>query len=514
MTINLTLFDESTGKMYNVQVADSSATVAQLKQLVHQQTNHAVKNQRLTFEGNILQDHATLESCNIKDHDVLLYNVVAAQQQQQPSAYQQQQQRLPQQPSANAFGGWGGLEFQNAAAAAAQQQQQQLQQQRQANPLAQMDFTALSTEQVIQMFRANAAIMQSLNQMNPRFAQAILDNNTALVNQFLEPLRERQREDQLIRRLEDNPFDIEAQKLLEEMIQKRNIEENLEYAYEHNPESFASIFMLYINSEVNNIPLKAFVDSGAQMTVMGKSCAEKCNLMRLLDTRYHGVATGVGSAKILGRIHQTQLKIGNSFFNLTITVLDQDDMEFLIGLDMLRRWQACIDLKNNYLVVGDERVPFLGEHELPSKKRMESDLAMGSSPLPTSADQLPGAFISSPTPRSPSPAVPRSPIVNTAPQTATTNVPSSPILNPAPTSTATIPSSQGTDAQRQQLDILNQFLRTRNPQPQAQVQTQAPRISEDAIQNLMNMGFDREACVQALTKTGGNIEAALNLLLR
>jgi DNA damage-inducible protein 1 len=75
------------------------------------------------------------------------------------------------------------------------------------------------------------------------------------------------------------------------------------------------------------------------MTIMSKSCAEKCGLLRLLDKKYSGVAKGVGTAKILGRIHLTQLQIGKSFFQVTITVLDQDGMEFLLGLDMLRRHQ-------------------------------------------------------------------------------------------------------------------------------------------------------------------------------
>lgn len=163
-----------------------------------------------------------------------------------------------------------------------------------------------------------------------------------------------------------DPLSEEYQKALEERIRMNNINENAEYAQEYNPELYSHITMLYIECSINGNEIQAFVDSGAQSTIMSSRCAEKCGLMRLLDTRFQGIAQGVGTSKILGRIHAAQIQIGHVFFTTSITVLEDNKIDMLFGLDNLKRHRCCIDLANNQLTLnnGEVAVPFLADHQI------------------------------------------------------------------------------------------------------------------------------------------------------
>ncbi|KAL2945029.1 Protein DDI1-like protein 2 [Bienertia sinuspersici] len=225
-----------------------------------------------------------------------------------------------------------------------------------------------------QQLLRDSNLMAQLFQSDPELAQALSGND---LNRLQEILRQRHRQRAEMRQKENeelalhyaDPFDVEAQKKIEASIRQKGIDENWAAALEHNPEAFARVVMLYVDMEVNGVPIKAFVDSGAQSTIISKSCAERCGLLRLLDERYKGIAHGVGQTEILGRIHVAPIKIGNMFYPSSFTVLDSDNMEFLFGLDMLRKHQCIIDLKDNVLRVGggEISVPFLPEKDIPSR---------------------------------------------------------------------------------------------------------------------------------------------------
>ncbi|GIY76927.1 protein DDI1 homolog 1 [Caerostris extrusa] len=175
--------------------------------------------------------------------------------------------------------------------------------------------------------------------------------------------------------LNSDPFDPEYQKLIAEEIRQYNVDSNMEAAIEYHPESFGQVTMLYINCKVNGHPVRAFIDSGAQTTIMSQACAERCGIMRLVDRRWSGYAKGVGVQKILGRVHLGLIEIDDAHLQSSFSILEDQAMDMLLGLDMLKRHQCCIDLKRNVLVIGTTGTvaPFLSESDLPRNLGPQSE---------------------------------------------------------------------------------------------------------------------------------------------
>ncbi|KAM7184541.1 hypothetical protein V8F20_012187 [Naviculisporaceae sp. PSN 640] len=116
----------------------------------------------------------------------------------------------------------------------------------------------------------------------------------------------------------------------------------------------ATIRAVHMNSmvriKINGTEVSAIVDTGAAATIMTPKFAEKCGIMRLIDRRYSGVARGVGTAKILGRVHYTQFMVGEAHLPGSVTIMEGEGFDLLLGLDLLRRWGISIDFRRNMLV--------------------------------------------------------------------------------------------------------------------------------------------------------------------
>ncbi|PRP75539.1 DNA damage-inducible protein 1-like [Planoprotostelium fungivorum] len=321
-----------------------------------------------------------------------------------------------------------------------------------------------TAESMAREIRNNPDLLQQVLSNNPQLGEAILSNDMKTVENYFRAIQEnKQREaerNQRASQLNADPFNVDAQRAIEEEIRMGNVMENMENALEHIPESFARVIMLYIDCKVNDMPLKAFVDSGAQQTIMSLECAKRVGIERLIDKRYQGIAKGVGTCRIVGRVHLAQIKIGNTFFPCSFSILEEQSMDFLLGLDMLRRHQCSIDLASNVLRIGDESSPFLSEKDLPDRYK---DGAPEESSGPQLVQETPKA--------------------------------SEPPRSTAPSTTQQVPIQ----------------IPTAVPTPE-EMNRQVDGFPRESVEQLMGLGFSREQVVRALRSAGGNVDLAAGLL--
>lgn len=224
--------------------------------------------------------------------------------------------------------------------------------------------------------------------------------------------------------------------------------------------------MLYIPVKVNGHKVKAFVDSGAQTTIMSPECAEKCGILRLLDKRYAGIARGVGTAKILGRVHSAMIKIGEEHLVCSFTVMEGKDVDLLLGLDMLKKHQACIDLQKGKLIIRGNEVEFLGEADIPKNEEVYKEEPTIDGPAGKKIGAISGTVTESRSSESSANAAPRA-----------------------------VQSNPAGGQQQQQSTI--------GP----------ASFPKEDIEQLTNMGFSKEEAIHALEIAGGNVEVAAGLLL-
>ncbi|CAF1427636.1 unnamed protein product [Adineta ricciae] len=331
----------------------SDLTLKDLKVIIASETDFGIEavQMNLYHDGRLLRDeNQTLEQANVKDYDVVTCQrkLLSENRNQQEAATTR---RFPMDPN---------------------------------NP-----------QHLFEQLRSNPAALQEFRRNDPQLADAIERNDIMAFMQCLMSRMALRQSGTTERQPEVDLLDPEIQRRIEQRINMENVMDNMEHAYEHAPEFFGNVVMLYINCKINGHSVKAFVDSGAQMTIMSKACAERCGIMRLVDARFQGIAKGVGTQKILGRIHLAQLEVEKQFFATSLSVLEEQSIDMLIGLDMLRRHRCVIDLDKNVLRIEDSvETSFLPESELPLHARLTGNTP-GSADLDRTENPLQSASVAS-----------------------------------------------------------------------------------------------------------------------
>ena len=356
---------------------------------------------------------------------------------------------------------------------------------------------ASEIEAIRQRFLSEPAARSELSSRAPELAASI--NDPARFRElFTQADSNRRAQAAELQRLNED-INSENQEKVLEMIRRENLEKEMDIVMRDHPELMTRVTMLYISLTVNGHPVKAFVDSGAQATILSPSCAEACGVTHLIDDRWSGVAHGVGTAKILGRIHRANVKIGWDELPCAFTVMEGKDVDMLLGLDMLKRYQASIDLNRNCLTFpGGQSVDFLPESEIPSFGRDKEAVVQG--PGGTEIGAQSGAL----EPGASSSAAPssRQPAGGTFSGASRTLGGGQLTSSPAQQSSTSAQTPQRPQQAQQPV-----------PRPTAPTPSRASLdFPEASIGTLQGIGASRDQAIEALRACGGNVDAAASLL--
>lgn len=185
----------------------ATATVKDLKSMVNQGTGLAIENIQFYLNGQPLAtDTQTLEAAGVKDGE-LLAMLVRDDTMTQRGTRPQQQQRPAR----------GGQQQQQRAAGMSNEQ----------------------IETIRLRILGNAGAVQQVSQQHPEMGTAVHDPARFRELYIRMQREENERESERIQQMQllnEDPFNVEAQAKIEEMIRQDRVMENLQYAYEHNPE--------------------------------------------------------------------------------------------------------------------------------------------------------------------------------------------------------------------------------------------------------------------------------------
>jgi hypothetical protein len=94
-----------------------------------------------------------------------------------------------------------------------------------------------------------------------------------------------------------------------------------------------------IEAKVNGIKIKAFLDTGAEMSVMSERAAKKYNIP-VYESDIKVKVANNAEEKIIGFTDKLEINVANNICELQLAVIPHDDHEILLGLDWFNETYA------------------------------------------------------------------------------------------------------------------------------------------------------------------------------
>ena len=158
---------------------------------------------------------------------------------------------------------------------------------------------------------------------------------------------------------DDNLYSLEDDPFLDK--NHGNTNDN-SYQHTHNLET------LKVVCDVNGNIAEALIDTGAQVSIMSTNFAKRCGLSDFVDKKYSGRAVGVGSSQILGKINNLPIRLSGLNFKCNFSILQNSRVDFILGLDVLRKFKTSICLRENIIKMYHRnkvfRIPILSSGNL------------------------------------------------------------------------------------------------------------------------------------------------------
>ncbi|KAK8813225.1 hypothetical protein WA158_002817 [Blastocystis sp. Blastoise] len=289
---------------------DVTKTVQELKPYIQRQINAPVQYQRIFYNGRELSDSETLQSCGINSDSLFEVQLKNADTSDSKS-----------------------FDINR--------------------------FLSLPIPKMFKQIDENPSILQEIKMRIPPLGEMFEKRDQKAISKFIlniymSQLKEREKEEkerkELEKAVEENPFDVETQRKLENHIHQEQVRLNRAMGMMYNKSN--NIYsLLYINCFINDVPTTAIVDTGAQVCVISDTLATKCHVTKNIDESAANKMMGIGESNSLGTVFSCQLRIQDSYFSCALNILPRQDDFFLLGLDFIQSHNSVINLKTKQITM-------------------------------------------------------------------------------------------------------------------------------------------------------------------